>query len=429
MKKSSILAAISGNVIEWYDFTLYVFLAPVLAQNFFPQHNHSNAILLTFLVFALGFFIRPLGSIIIGHLGDRLGRVATLKMTILFISLPTIFIGLLPTHNQWGIYASLVFVILRLLQGLCIGGEFAGSMIYLTEMAPANKRAFISCMTNNGSNFGILLATLAASFFSGIMSETAFYSYGWRIPFILGGTIGLLGLWLRGNIVETPVFQALSTRTKAQSIPLLTVLRNHKKAVLNVFLLLAMPAIGNYALIDFMSTYLSSYFNYTLTSALQIQAVYIMLTFVLITIFAKVSDYYGRRIMLMIAGFGYICCSIPCFYLLQATGSYKWLLPLVVFYCIEQSTTPAAMVEYFPSAVRFTGISTTYNLAMGLVGGTAPLVNTWLINKFHNPLIIAYYLIAGAVTSLIVILIHLPKSFGSTHDLISCSNNVDVPPF
>lgn len=419
MKRASIFAAITGNIIEWYDFTLYVFLAPVIAQNFFAQQNHLNAMLSTFLIFALGFFVRPLGSIIFGHLGDRFGRTKTLQISILFISLPTIGIALLPAYQQWGIYSAFILVFFRLLQGICIGGEFAGSMIYLSEMAAADKRALTSCMTNNGSNLGVLAATLIAAFFSGFMSEADFYHYGWRFPFALGGVLGLVGLWFRRDLCETPVFNSLRTQAKVQALPLWTVLRSYKREVTKIFLLLVMAATGSYVLMDFMSTYLHQYFHYSLSAALKIQAIYNALTFLLVTAAARFSDHYGRRFTLMIAALGYLIFSVPCFYLLKTEGSWLWLLPLVIFYCVEEATTPATMVEMFPAPARYTGISLGYNLAMALIGGTAPLINTWLVAKFNNPLIIAYYLAASALISLLVIVLSLPRHFGYACNLAS----------
>lgn len=417
MKRSSIFAAIMGNVIEWYDFTLYVFLAPALAHNFFSQQDHLNAMLSTFLIFATGFFVRPLGSIIFGHLGDRFGRTTTLKISILLISLPTIGIALLPAYQQWGSYAVLCLIFFRLLQGLCIGGEFAGSMIYLAEMAAADKRAWVSSMTNNGSNFGVLCATLMAALFSSMMPEADFYRYGWRLPFLLGGLIGLLGLWLRRDLCETPVFNSLRSQAQLQPLPLLTVLRSHKAALVHVFLLLIMAATGSYVLMNFMSTYLNQYFHYSLATALKIQTIYNGLTFALVMIAAQFSDRYGRRFSLMVSALGYLLFSVPCFYLLKMGGPWLCLFPLVVFYCIEEASMPAAMAEMFPAAARYTGISLGYNLAMALVGGTAPFINTWLVAKFNDPLLIAYYLAIGAALSLIVILAYLPRQFGHACDL------------
>jgi MHS family proline/betaine transporter-like MFS transporter len=419
MKRASIFAAITGNILEWYDFTLYVFLAPVIAQNFFPQQDHLTALLSTFLIFALGFFIRPLGSLLFGHLGDRYGRTTTLKLSLLLISLPTMGLAFLPPYSVSGIYSALALVFFRLVQGLCIGGEFAGSMIYLSEMAAAHKRALTSCMTNNGSNAGVLAATLSAAFFSSLMTEADFSQYGWRLPFLLGGILGLVGLWFRQDLSETPVFKHLQAEAKVAGLPLLTVLRFHKKAVSHIFLLLVMAATGSYVLMDFMSSYLHNYFHYSLAAALKIQAIYNALSFLGVTLAAYYADHYGRRFTLLAAACGYLVFSLPCFYLLKIEGSWLWLLPLVIFYCMEEAATPATMAELFPAEARYTGISLGYNLAMALVGGTAPLLTTWLVAKFNNPLIIAYYLAAGALVSLGVIVVSLQRQFGYACDLAS----------
>lgn len=418
MKKSSIIAAVSGNIIEWYDFALYMFLAPVLARNFFSDDDHLFAMLSTFLIYAMGFFIRPLGSIIFGHLGDRLGRTKTLKLSILLISLPTIGIGLLPSYEQWGIFSGISLACLRMLQGLCIGGEFAGSMIYLTEIAAGDKRAFMSSMANNGSNFGILCATMIAALVSSLMSETSFTDYGWRIPFLIGGMFGMFGLLFRLNISETPVFKSLSTKKRLHDFPILIVIKHHKRVMLHISLLLVMSSVGSYVLLEFMSTYLNQYFGYTLKTALQIQSIYNFITFGLVIVAARHSDKFGRKPLLLVASLGYIALAIPCFYALKVTGQAVYLLPLVVFYCMEQATTPATIVELFPSASRYTGISLSYNITMALVSGTAPLINTWLIAKFNNPLVIGYYLMVGAFISLPIILLHLPKEYGHKRNLL-----------
>lgn len=417
IRKTSIFAVITGNILEWYDFTLYIFLAPVIAQNFFPENNSFNAMLATFAVFALGFFVRPLGSMIFGHLGDKIGRAKTLKINILLLSLSTLCIALLPNYQQWGIYATLSLTVFRLLQGLCIGGEFAGSMIYLTETAMPNKRALTSCMANNGSNFGILCATVVIAILSHYMHEANFYLYGWRIAFILGGITGLIGLWLRQGIVETPVFEKLRSQQRIAKLPIMMVLREHKMAIGHIFLLLIMSASGSYILMNFMSNYLNQYLHYTVAESLKIQSLYNILTFGLVTLFGLISDQYGRRKLLILAALGYMIFSVPCFYFLGTTRVYLWLLPLVVFYCMEQATTPVTMVEMFPASLRYTGISFGYNLAMALVGGTAPLINTWLIIKFNNILFPAYYLAIGAAISLWIIATKVPRNYGPQLDL------------
>lgn len=408
------MASIIGNIIEWYDFSLYLYLAPVIAQVFFPQENKVISLILTFLVFAMGFILRPVGSILFGHLGDSIGRAKTLKLTILLTAISAISIAFLPTYHMAGIGAPISLILLRVMQGLCISGEFAGSMVYLTESAPSKKRALVSCMTNNGSNFGIILATGIAALLATFMPVSMFNTYGWRILFLVGGIVGLFGFWLRNDIQESDVFKKIQTQA-ANKKPLLTLFLLQKRRVLDVFLLLVMSASGSYVLMGYLTTYLHVYLHYSMAKALQLQTLFNVVSIFAVTLFSVISDSYGRRFTLYIAAVGYIILSIPCFYYLQITGFWLCLLPLVLVYSAEQSTTPVAMVEMFPGATRYSGVSIGYNLAMAIIGGTAPLINTWLITIFNNTLMIAYYLIACAIVSLLVVIFRLPKTFG--HEL------------
>ncbi len=411
LNKRGIFASIIGNVIEWYDFALFLSLAPIISSNFFPKTNKLSALLLTFLVFAMGFLLRPIGSIIFGHLGDRIGRAKTLKLTIFLMAISAIGIAISPSYQTAGVYAPIILTLLRMLQGLCISGEFAGSMIYLTESAPDKKRAFISCMTNNGSNLGIALATACSALLAMLMSKMLFNTYGWRILFMLGGLIGLFGLWLRSDIQESEVFKKIRAKT-IDKAPLLTVFRDQKRLVFNIFLLLIMSAAGTYVLMGYLTTYLHVYMNYTLEKALQLQAMLNIFILFLTTFFSVICDKYGRKATLYFAALGYVVLSIPCFYFLKTSGLWYWLLPMVIIYASEQASTPVTIVEMYPGSARYSGVSIGYNLSMVIIGGTAPLVNTWLINTFHNTLMIAYYLIACALISLTVIMFKLPLYFG-----------------
>jgi MHS family proline/betaine transporter-like MFS transporter len=415
-KTRSIIASITGNIIEWYDFSLYLYLAPVISQNFFPQANKVSSLLLTLLIFAMGFILRPAGALVFGHLGDTIGRAKTLRLTILLTALSTIGIAFLPTYQTVGVAAPILLTLFRMALGLCIGGEFAGSMIYLTETAPNNKRAIISCMTNNGSNFGIILATITAALFAMLMPASAFANYGWRLLFLLGGLIGFLGLWLRNDIQESDVFKKIQAKVTEHK-PLRTLLQLHKKHIFHVFLLLIISAAGSYVLMGYLTTYLHVYLHYSLAKALQVQALFNALSILMVIIFAILCDKYGRRKLLTVSALLYILLAYPCYYYLNITGMWLCLLPLVIAYSLEQAITPVAMVEMFPSTTRYSGISIGYNFSMAIVGGTAPMINTWLISTFHNTMMIAYYLVICAAISLSVILFKLPRSFGAELEL------------
>ena len=417
-KKRNIIACIIGNIIEWYEFTLFAYLAPVIATLFFPNENHLLGLLSTFLIFAVGFVIRPLGSIILGHLGDRLGRAKTLKLTILLISIASIFTGLLPTYQQAGVWSPILLAACRLIQGLCIGGEFAGTMIYLTETAESKRRAKISCMTNNGSNLGVLIAIGACAVFSSLLPNAIFLTYGWRILFVFGGVMGVIGLWLRRDITESEVFEQLKKKIQEKYLPIKFVLKYQRATVAKIILLLFISACGSYVLMGYISTYLHVFVHTPLAKAYQIQTIFILITLALVPMFAHLSDKYGRKNLLLFSSLGYLICSVPVFYFLQLVQAWWILLPLVVFYSAEQAVMPVTIVEMFPGIGRYTGISIAYNLTMAVIGGTAAFTNTWLIAHFNNTLIIAYYIMFCASVSLLITLFFLPKYYGVKHSLV-----------
>lgn len=417
MKKyRSILACIIGNALEWYEFSLFAYLSPVIASLFFPNNNPATSLLATMLVFAAGFIVRPLGSIILGHLGDRYGRAKTLKFTILLMSIASILTGFLPTYKQAGLLAPLLLIICRLLQGFCIGGEFAGSMIYLSESAQDKHRALVSSMTNNGSNIGVLAAILACTTLSALIGNDALAIYGWRILFISGGVMGILGLWLRRDLSESETFLQLQQTIREKYLPIKYVFTKQYRSMFHIILLLFISACGSYTLMGYLSTYLHEFLQVSLNQAYQMQTLFIVLSLLFVPVFAHISDKVGRKNILVFSTLGYLICAIPSFWVLQTIPAWWVLLPLVIFYSAEQAVTPVVMAEMFSGKGRYTGISMAYNISMALVGGFSPAINTWLINRF-NTMMIAYYILFCALVSLFVILKYLPKQYGIERNL------------
>ncbi|STX43284.1 major facilitator family transporter [Legionella donaldsonii] len=417
MKKyRSILACIIGNALEWYEFSLFAYLSPVIASLFFPDNNPATSLLATMLVFAAGFIVRPLGSIVLGHLGDRYGRAKTLKFTILLMSIASILTGFLPTYKQAGLLAPLLLIICRLLQGFCIGGEFAGSMIYLSESAQGKHRALVSSMTNNGSNIGVLAAILACTTLTAFIGNDALASYGWRILFISGGVMGILGLWLRRDLSESETFLQLQQNIREKYLPVKYVLTKQYRSMFHIILLLFISACGSYTLMGYLSTYLHEFLQVPLNQAYQMQTLFIVLSLLFVPVFAHISDKVGRKNILVFSTLGYLICAIPSFWVLQTISAWWVLLPLVIFYSAEQAVTPVVMAEMFSGKGRYTGISMAYNISMALVGGFSPAINTWLINRF-NTMMIAYYVVFCALVSLVVIVKYLPKHYGIEKNL------------
>jgi MHS family proline/betaine transporter-like MFS transporter len=415
-KHRNILACIIGNTLEWYEFSLFAYLSPVIAHLFFPSQNAIASLLSTLLVFAAGFVVRPLGSIVLGHLGDRIGRAKTLKLTILLMSVSSILTGFIPTYQHVGIFAPCLLIICRLLQGFCIGGEFAGSMIYLSESAQDKHRALVSSMTNNGSNVGVLIAVLGCTFASNSMSPEALELYGWRILFISGGVLGVAGLWLRRDLSESNTFHTLQQNIKETYFPLRYVITHQYQRMIHIFLLLFISACGSYTLMGYLSTYMHEFLGMPLSQAFEMQTLFIILSLVLVPVFAYYSDKFGRKNILLFSIVGYLIFALPSFYFLQSIQSWWVLIPLIIFYSAEQAVTPIIMVEMFGGKGRYTGISIAYNVSMALVGGFSPAINTWLIQHFNN-MMIAYYVMVCALVSLFVVLKHMPQQYGAHHKL------------
>lgn len=410
MKRRDLTACLIGNILEWYEFTLFAYLSPVISEHFFPVSSKINHLLATFFVFAAGFFIRPLGSIIIGHWGDTLGRAQTLKRTVLMMSLPAIMTALIPTYTQVGLLAPLLLIACRLLQGFCLGGEFAGSMIYLAESAKPNKRGFYTAMTNNGSNVGVLLAVFSCTVLSSIMPANEFNAYGWRLLFFISGVLGLIGLKLRGDISESSVFKEHKAKTVDKRKPILQAIQDHRKKMLTVSLLLVVSACGSYTVMNYFSTYMHVFLHIDMQQCYRYQMWLILLSLVLVPPFAILSDMVGRHRILIFATLGYMICAVPLLAAFSKAVHFYYLLPIVVFYSAEQAVVPAIIMEYFPMAGRYSGISLSYNITMAVIGGSAPLVNTWLNHHFNTPLMTAYYLVICASISLFALLFSVKAS-------------------
>lgn len=403
MRHKALAASIIGNIIEWYDFGLFIYLAPLLSQQFFPAEDKMASLLMTLAVFAAGFIMRPIGALLFGRLGDRIGRARTLKITILIISLPSIIIALCPTYADWGLTATLILVLMRLLQGLCIGGEFAGAMVYLVETAPTNRRCFFSSFNNVGSNIGLIAATSLTGLLSLLMSEAQFTHYGWRLTFMLGGLLGLIGLVLRRYLIETEAFLDLQQQNPQPQSPFRQLFIEHRAALLQMILILFVTASGCYALMNLLSTYLQTYLQFSLAQAMQVQTGFLTFSLFAIPLTGWLADRVGAKQCLWFASIGFVLFSLPCYYLLATTHQPLVLLPLVCFFCIEQAVVPSILAQTFPPQIRYLGASMAYNTTLTLIGGSAPVVLVYLIETTQITLMPALHLLfAGLITGVVL---------------------------
>lgn len=392
-----------GNTIEWLDFGLLIFMAPLIGAKMFPQQAADMATLNVLLVFSAGFICRPLGGIFFGHFGDTLGRSRVLRTSVLMITLSTLLVGVIPSYDLIGISAPILFAILRLMQGLAIGGEYSGVMIYLAESAPQNRRGFITSFAATSANLGFLLATLSIVVLHQCFTQETIADWAWRLPFIFAGIPGLLVVYYRFQLPETRVYSQLRQRHQIEKRPFIAAMKYAPYQLLKILGLTCMSSTFYYVFFGYMSTYLEHYIGFSLKSALIMQTMLLIVMLGLVPLAGLSGDYLSRKKMLIFTTLATMILVIPCFYLLQTGSPGLILLALMiaaVISSLDQGNSLAAVVENCPRNVRYSGIAFSYNLGMALFGGTAPIIITLLTEKI-SLLAPSYYLLMMASVSLI----------------------------
>jgi MFS transporter, MHS family, proline/betaine transporter len=406
-RNRAIVAGAIGNVLEWFDFGVYAYFVPVISQLFFPATDPLASLLLTFAVFGVGFVMRPVGSILFGIYGDRLGRRKALSAVIFLMAFSTVAIGLLPTYQQVGLAAPIMLVIIRLLQGLSAGGEWGGSTAYLVEFAPEGRRGFIGSWQQVSVGAGFLLGSLSAAFINQVMDHAAVVSWGWRVPFILGILVGVLGAYLRWRLDDTPKFTELEQHHEVSHAPLKEAVTTYWRETLTVFGLTLHNTVAYYIPIVYMTSYIISQSHVAPSSALWIGTACLTVFVILIPIWGALSDRIGRKPFLLLSSGGYIILAYPLF-MMASSGSFVLAflaqLTMIVFLSFFSGACPATYSEIFPTRVRYTALSIGYNIAVAIFGGFAPFIATWLIKVTGSSLSPAYYLMAAAIITFVVVL-------------------------
>jgi MHS family proline/betaine transporter-like MFS transporter len=411
----TICAGAIGNVLEWYDFALFGFLAPVLSPLFFPSENRLASLLDTYGVFAIGFLMRPLGGVIFGHIGDKLSRKTALQWSVMMMALPTTAIALLPTYAQVGFLAPVLLTLIRMLQGLSVGGEYIGSMSFLAEHAPIEKRGYVASWCTFSATLGTVLGSGIAALVLAAVPVQDVAVWGWRLPFLFGLTAGLFGLWLRSGVSESPCFQKAAECGGVAHAPVLTALREDRRALLLTVGLTLMMSIGFYLPWVWLPTWMSRINtpHLPLSQALTINTVAMMAMIVVTPLAGLLSDRWGRKPVLLLGYATLALLAYPLFLLLSAGDEGLDLLALLIIAgCAAMGcgAGPAAFVELFPTQTRFSGIALGYNGAQAVFGGTTPFVATWLIESTGHPRAPAFYLVVAAALSVIAVLCMTERS-------------------
>lgn len=410
-------AGIGGNLLEWYDFGIYGLLAPVLAGVFFPAEDRIASLIAAYGLFAVGFAMRPIGGVVLGHLGDRLGRRFVLVYSVVLMGLATGAIAILPSYEEIGVGAPILLLILRLLQGFSVGGEFTGSVSFLVETAPQHRRGFAGSFANFGSTAGVLLAAAVAAATVSLASEAQLESWAWRIPFLLGGVIAAAGYLLRRRLRETG-YTPRPARAN-DPMPLKQAITLAPGAMICAVLFTSGYGIVNYLTMVFLPVYASEFGGITESHALQINTAAQAVALLVVPLAGWLTDHLLRRRTLLIAAFVAEAVLAWTFFMLAGSGGIAgFALAQVTFgalLALIMGAAPAMLVELFPSAYRMSGYSVSFNIGIGIAGGTAPLLATSLIDATGNLLAPAWFLMFGAALAAVAALLMRDRSRDPLH--------------
>jgi len=405
-KNIRVLAAgFIGNILEWYDFAVYGFFAPTIGKLFFPSDNPTTSLIAAFGAFAAGFLMRPVGAVLFGHIGDRVGRKKALMLSVMMMAVPTLLVGVLPTHAQIGVSAAVLMVLLRMIQGVSVGGEYTSSFVFLVEHAPPHRRAFFGSWSMIGATCGILLGSAVGALINTFTTSEQLLAWGWRIPFVSGVLVAFVGYFIRHGIPEQPLSEELAEQ-EAYS-PLREAFTFHRKEMLQSAGLNMMNAVTFYTVFIYLSSWLVTEVGEDRAEALDINTISMAALTLFVPLAAILADKFGRKPFLLIGSAGIALLSPTLLGLMHhhnfaliLTGQIGFALLIACF----AGTIPATITELFKRNVRVSAASVSYNLPFALFGGTAPMVDAWLVKVTGNPLSIAWYLSAIATITFFIAL-------------------------
>ncbi len=411
------VAAGIGHFLEWFDFAVYGFLAATLGRLFFPSDNPTTSLLASLAVFGVAFFFRPLGGLIIGSFGDRVGRRAALSLSIIVMGICTIGIGVLPTYAGIGIAAPILLVVLRCAQGFSAGGEYAGAAAFLVEYAPPHRRGLFSSVVSAGAGLGVMAGGAVTLALTASLSSEDMLSWGWRMPFLVAGPLAVLGLYVRLRLEDTPVYQSLQDAHEVEHSPLSSVAKHSRREILLVFACTAVTGLGFYYLATYVNTFLTTEIGLRPASALQIAVSGLAIYCMLCPLAGMLGDRIGRRPTMLIGAAGLALSAVPTFVLL-ATGNWVpamvGIALLAWFEAMVNVMLGVIMVELFPARLRVTGSSIGFNVAQALVGGPGPFVAASIAAALTLVVAPAFYLVAVAIFAFLVLLKWLPETQGTS---------------
>jgi MHS family proline/betaine transporter-like MFS transporter len=403
-----IAAGAIGNVLEWYDFAIYGYFAAAIGRTFFPQEDPVAQVLAAFGVFSVGFLMRPVGGVLVGYIGDRFGRRTALTFSVAAMAIPTFLVGALPGYETLGFMAPILLTVLRMVQGLSVGGEYTTSIVFMVERAPPGRRGLLGAIACCGANGGILLGSGTGALLAASMPSASLEAWGWRIPFLVGLLVGLAGFVLRRGLPDT------SVKTAARRLPVGELVRTHGPLVARLAGLTVFNAVGFYLLFIFVVNWLQFADGVSPAHALGINTVSLFVLILAIFGMGWLSDRIGRKRLILSAMAAGFVGAVPLFGLMLHDDPVFILagqLGFVLIIGITIGVQPAVMVESTPYAVRCTAIALGYNVVFGIIGGLTPLVATWLVHRTNDDLSPAYMVMAAAAVSFVTALLFFKETY------------------
>ncbi|HCU2051936.1 citrate-proton symporter [Pseudomonas aeruginosa] len=402
-----VAAAVIGNALEWYDFIVYGFLSSLIARLFFPSGDEYTSLLMALATFGVGFFMRPVGGVLLGLYADRRGRKAAMQLIILLMTLSIALIAFAPTYTAIGVGAPLLIVIARMLQGFATGGEYASATAFLVESAPPHRRGLYGSWQLFGQCLAVFAGAGMGALVTHCLDAEALESWGWRVPFLFGLLIGPVGLWIRRYMGETEAFLE-AIREPGERQGLLGVLREYRRSVLVSMGLTVVGTVSFYVVLVNMPTFAHKQLGLPLDEVFMVQMAAVALMTLVIPLAGGLSDRVGRRPVLLVATLAFMLMVYPLFAWVAAAPSLGRLLLMQLLLCTAIGgffgPAPTAVAEQFPVRVRSTGLAVAYNLAVMLFGGFAPFIVTWLTEVGGSPVAPAFYVLGAAFLGLLATL-------------------------
>ncbi|WP_245645366.1 MFS transporter [Pseudonocardia acaciae] len=403
--RRAVAGAAMGNAVEWYDYAIYSYLVTSIGLNFFPEADPTAQKLLVFAGIALPFVLRPLGSFVLGPLGDKFGRRAVLAFTIITMSGATLCVGLIPSFATIGVAAPVLLVAARLVQGFSTGGEYGGAATFIAEYAPDRRRGLLGSFLELGTLSGYVLGAGIATTMQLTLPPQALNGWGWRIPFLLAGPIGLVGFYLRQKLDDSPSFRRLASKGAGTKAPLREAL-SYWPQILNLIGIVILLNVADYTLLTYMPTYLTRVLNINEAQSLLVLVGVMLAMIAFITPLGALSDRIGRRPVLLASAIGFLLFSYPAISLIEMRSAFAvsgGLLILAVLLPLMLATIGSTLPAMFPTRNRYGAFSLGYGVSTALFGGTAPLVITALIASTGSNSIPAFYLMAAAAIAIVPI--------------------------